>query len=77
MQAHAPLPVDAEHFDRWLSLFEATAREVCPPAAAALFIEKAGMIAQSLELGVATHRGPLLAPGRRLSPAPADPIEQT
>ncbi len=76
MQAHAPLPVGAQHFDRWLSLFEATAREVCPPAAAALFIEKAGMIAQGLELGVATHRGPLLAPGRRLSPAPADPIEQ-
>lgn len=67
MQAHAPLPVDAQHFDRWLALFEGTARDVCPPAAAALFIEKARMIAQSLELGIATGRGQLLAPGQRLS----------
>ncbi len=66
MQAHAPLPVDAQHFDRWLALFEDTARVVCPPAAAALFIEKARMIAQSLELGIATGRGYLLAPGQRL-----------
>jgi hemoglobin len=74
MQAHAPLPVGAEHFDRWLALFEATAEYVCPPAAAALFIEKARLIAQSLELGIALHRGLLLAPGARLPPAPADPI---
>lgn len=66
MQAHAPLPVDAQHFDRWLALFEATARDVCPPAAAALFIEKARMIAQSIEFGIATHRRLLLAPGERL-----------
>jgi len=31
MQKHLPLPVDARHFDRWLALFEATARELCPP----------------------------------------------
>lgn len=72
MQAHAPLPVDAQHFDRWLALFEATAREKCPPAAAALFIEKARMIAQSLELGIAAHRGVLLAPGARLHPGLED-----
>jgi len=35
MAKHLPLPVDAAHFDRWLALFEATAREVCPPAAEA------------------------------------------
>ena len=28
MQKHLPLPVDAAHFDRWLALFEATAREL-------------------------------------------------
>ena len=32
MQKHLPLPVDAAHFDRWLALFEATARELCPAA---------------------------------------------
>lgn len=77
MQAHAPLPVDAQHFDRWLALFEATARDVCPLAAAALFIEKARMIAQSLELGIATQRGLLLAPGERLPSAFTQPIAQS
>src|SRR5690606_2070501 len=31
MPKHLPLPVDARHFDRWLELFEATARDLCPP----------------------------------------------
>lgn len=75
MQAHAPLPVDAAHFDRWLGLFEANANDACPPAAAALFIEKARMIAQSLELGIASHRGLLLAPGQRLPPTPVSAAE--
>ena len=33
MPKHLPLPIDARHFDRWLELFEATARDVCPPVA--------------------------------------------
>ena len=66
MQKHAALPVDGSHFDQWLALFFETAREVCPPAAADLFIEKARLIAESLELGVATHRGVMLAMGQRL-----------
>ena len=41
MTKHLPLPVDAAHFDRWLELFEETAREVCPPVAAEHFIERA------------------------------------
>jgi hemoglobin len=65
MRVHLPLPVDAEHFDRWLALFEATAREVCAPAAAAHFVERARRIAESLELGVAARNGVLLGPGRR------------
>jgi hemoglobin len=66
MQAHAPLPVDAAHFDRWLGLFTETAAQVCPPAAAEHFIGRARMIAESLELGIATHRGLMLARGERL-----------
>ena len=34
MQAHLELPVAAEHFDRWIAIFEATANELCPPVAA-------------------------------------------
>lgn len=66
MPKHAALDVDAGHFDRWLALFESTANEVCPPAAAAHFTEKARMIAQSLELGIAISRGLFLKKGERL-----------
>ena len=65
MEKHMTLPVDAEHFDRWLALFEATAAELCPPAAAAHFIERAHRIAQSLEMGLACKSGVLLEPGER------------
>ena len=66
MQRHAPLPVDAQHFDRWLDLFKQTVTEVCPPAAAEVFLDAAHRIAQSLEFGIASHRGLMLAKGERL-----------
>ncbi|HEY0926672.1 group III truncated hemoglobin [Brevundimonas sp.] len=65
MPKHLPLPIDATHFDRWLALFEATTREVCPPVAAAHFMERARRIAESLELGVANANSVLLGPGER------------
>lgn len=65
MIKHVPLPIDAEHFDRWLALFEETATEICPPIAANHFIERARRIAQSLELGVALHAGERLRVGER------------
>jgi hemoglobin len=57
MQKHASLPVDAGHFDRWLALFRATAAELVPAPAAALFAERAGRIAESLEAGIALAQG--------------------
>ncbi|MFN3836870.1 MAG: group III truncated hemoglobin [Brevundimonas sp.] len=65
MPRHLPLPIDARHFDRWLELFTETARAICPPIAAAHFIERAKRIAESLELGVATAQGVILAKGER------------
>jgi len=65
MRLHMPLPIDAEHFDRWLALFEATAREVCPPVAAEHFLERARRIAESLELGIAVGSGVILESGGR------------
>lgn len=65
MQAHVLLPVDARHFDRWLEIFRETAEELCPPAAAQHFIERAGAIALGLEQGVATVNGTPLRPGER------------
>ncbi len=77
MPKHLPLPVDAVHFDRWLELFERTAREVCPPLAAHHFIERARRIAESLELGVAGANGVLLGKGERYvrKPEPGSPTE--
>jgi hemoglobin len=72
MEKHLPLPVDARHFDRWLALFEETANEVCPPAAAEHFIERAHRVAESLELGIAGAHRVLLMKGERLRRPDAD-----
>lgn len=66
MVKHLTLPVDGGHFERWLGLFEATAEEICPPVAAQHFVERARRIAESLELGMAGHRGQFPARGERL-----------
>ncbi len=63
MRAHLMLPdIRAEHFDRWLDLFEATARDVLTAEAAGVFIQRARMIADSFEFGIANQRGELAAP---------------
>jgi hemoglobin len=59
--------LDHPHFEHWLALFAQTARDVCPPAAADLFVDRANRIAQSLRLSLDFHRGvlpPLRAPIR-------------
>ncbi|MGH8138788.1 MAG: group III truncated hemoglobin [Steroidobacteraceae bacterium] len=71
MQKHLPLQIEASHFDRWLELFRQTVREICPPKAAATFIERAQLIAQSLEMGIASRHGVLLAKGERFLNTPA------
>jgi hemoglobin len=53
MQAHIQVGgIRPTHFARWLHLFQQTAEEVCPPEAAAVFIEKSQMIARSLQMGL-------------------------
>lgn len=71
MQKHLPLPVHADHFDRWLEIFKETALEVCPPKAAAHFLERAQRIAESLELGIAGQNGVMLAKNQRYRPRSA------
>ena len=65
MPKHIPLPIDARHFDRWLELFEAMARELCPPKAADHVIERARRIGESLEMGIACSHGVMLGKGER------------
>lgn len=53
MLAHLRLKqVTPQHFDRWLTLFRETAEEICAPETAERFMEKAGRIAESLQLGM-------------------------
>jgi hemoglobin len=57
MMLHAKIPgIDRAHFERWLALFRETASEICGGEAAALFIDRAERIAQSLQIGIALHR---------------------
>ena len=65
MAKHLPLGIDTPHFNRWLELFVETAEEICPPAAAVLFIDRAHRIADSLEMGIATQRGEIRSPPPR------------
>ncbi|WP_428671094.1 group III truncated hemoglobin [Reyranella sp.] len=76
MARHIALPVDAEHFDRWLALFEAAATKTCAPDAAAHVIERARRIARSFELGIAVHAGALPARGQRFHRRTTSPVQQ-
>ena len=64
MRAHLPLGLEPAHFARWMALFGDTAREICPPAAAALLIARARRIGESLMLGITAHLG-ILPPDRK------------
>ena len=50
--AHRDLPVTRAHFDRWLALFDETAREVCTPEGAKHVVDRAERIARSLHMAV-------------------------
>ena len=65
MRLHLPLPIDSTHFDRWLELFERTAREECGPEIAEQFAQRARTIGRSLELGIAATQGAMLLSGER------------
>jgi hemoglobin len=62
MRPHLMLPLKGEHFDRWLLLFEATARELFEGEVADSFIQRARRIADSFEMGVASVRGEIVKP---------------
>jgi hemoglobin len=60
MAVHARIDgIEPPHFARWLELFRQTGEQTCPPAAAALFVAKSGLIAETLQLGIAASRGKL------------------
>lgn len=76
--AHLPLALDDGHFIRWLDLFQSVAEAVCPPEAAALFVDRAERIAESLRFAIATQAsagGPPAFP-RKLRRQGVSPIRQ-
>ncbi|MBF9197233.1 group III truncated hemoglobin [Microvirga terrestris] len=50
--AHMGMGLKPELFARWLALFEQTAKEICEPDVAAFFVDRAGRIAESLQIGL-------------------------
>lgn len=50
--AHHGLDLDHSHFLHWLELFEETVSYSCEPDVAALFVDRARRIADSLEIGL-------------------------
>lgn len=49
---HMSLGLEPAHFERWLSLFEATVGELCTGPAAFLFVDRARRIADSLQISL-------------------------
>ncbi len=62
MLTHLNLPLQEEHFNRWLSLFEETAMEVMSPQHAQVILNKAHHIAQNFRMAIAYHRGQVINP---------------
>jgi hemoglobin len=56
MMTHLQLPLDPDHFERWLVLFAETANEVLPADHAATVIAKSQRIAQNFRAGIALKR---------------------
>ena len=56
--AHAKLQgLEPEDFAEWLVLFRETAKEICPPDAAELYIHRAETIARSLQMAILLKGG--------------------
>lgn len=53
MMTHLQLPLDPNHFHRWLTLFAETANEVLSPGHAATIIQKSHRIAENFKAGIA------------------------
>lgn len=56
LSKHLELPIDHEHFDRWLALFEETAGETMTPMHAAIVVAKSHRIAHNFKLAIAYQR---------------------
>jgi hemoglobin len=58
MMTHLQLPLDPDHFGRWLGLFAETANEVLPADHAQTVITKSHRIAANFTAGIALKKSP-------------------
>ncbi|SRR5579884_1629853 len=56
MMTHLQLPLEEEHFQRWLALFAETARETMAPAHAEIVIFKSQRIAENFRNAIAWQK---------------------
>lgn len=56
LSKHLELPIDHEHFNRWLELFAETAHETMRPQHAQIVITKSHRIAHNFKLAIAYQR---------------------
>ena len=52
LATHLKLPLEREHFERWLALFSETATDLLDPEHAALVIRKSEQIAKNFQLAI-------------------------
>lgn len=64
--AHQGLDVTPQHFDHWLSMFEATVSQHCSGDAESFFVDRARRIADSLQIGLNIGPNALKLPARHL-----------
>ncbi|HWV02741.1 MAG TPA: group III truncated hemoglobin [Devosia sp.] len=58
MPKHLAIPeLNDAHFQRWLTLFRATAEELCPPHVAAMFVDRAERVGHNFRIRIAQFRG--------------------
>jgi len=57
MMTHLQLPLEPNHFSRWLELFAETAKQILSPDHAAAIIAKSERIAGNFKAGLAYQRG--------------------
>jgi len=69
LMTHLQLPLDPEHFSRWLILFAETATEVLPTPIAATVIAKSQRIAENFKLGIALQQAKDKPGGQDQAPA--------
>jgi 5-formyltetrahydrofolate cyclo-ligase len=74
VEAHRPLPIGPAHFDRWLALWEETARALCPPEGAAHLVEAARRIARVIQEDRDRHGGDVASPVCLAGESPAGDV---